>query len=679
MGFPSIVSIAGLAAASLTSPLDSEASHSQIRFRSTKTINSESLHNIHLEYTKTDFIGDLSVLYGDCQSSTTQKHHHFIGRTDISAKSRPERFVWSVPRDAFSGGCIHAFSGEKLVGRSVAITIEAPLKKRQVIADVADISGPWFDGVAYMASKPESSVFVAEAKNKSIAIIGGGSSGLLTSHLLQSVGIENWQIMESSQRIGGRIRTKYLNGSKPEDYQYQEMGPMRFPVSLTYHDSGETLEIKDHEMVFQLGEVLNAMNKDNPELAVNFIPWIQSSPNAPITSNGVRLPNGQAPSKSQVAANSSLAGVAQASSNATELAYAKAAVEKFYGLDRNKTREFASNIYLAHKHAIENGHFDFSVANYLRYKLGISLNVTDFIGGAGGHPMWEYEDVYFAATTWRTIDKGLESLPRAFLPHVQNKTTFGRIVSGLTYIPETDKISVKWRDADDKLSMETKSAEFDYAVVAAPFSKVRLWRTPPYSSLLSRAIATMNYSPSCKLSLHYKTRFWEHMNPPIIGGCGSTDIPGVGSVCYPAYKINSTGPGVILASYISGTPAVSVQSLSEEDHVAMIQRAMIEIHGPIAAEQWTGNYDRQCWQVDEHQAGAWASPLVGQQDLFLPAYYNTEFKTVFIGEHTSYTHAWIYSALDSAVRGTVQVLLDMGLVDEAKTIVTTWMGRWITL
>lgn len=28
-------------------------------------------------------------------------------------------------------------------------------------------------------------------------------SGLLTSHLLQSVGIENWEIMESSQRIGG--------------------------------------------------------------------------------------------------------------------------------------------------------------------------------------------------------------------------------------------------------------------------------------------------------------------------------------------------------------------------------------------------------------------------------------------------------------------------------------------
>jgi monoamine oxidase len=189
----------------------------------------------------------------------------------------------------------------------------------------------------------------------------------------------------------------------------------------------------------------------------------------------------------------------------------------------------------------------------------------------------------------------------------------------------------------------------------------------------------MNYAPSCKVALHYKTRFWEHLDPPIIGGCGTTDIPGQGSVCYPAYKINSTGPGVLLASYISGTMARSVGALSIEDHVARVQRAMVEVHGPIAAEQWTGNFERQCWEFDQHQAGAWCQPFVGQQDLYLPAYYQTEFKTIFIGEHTSYTHAWIFSALDSAVRGTAQLLLDMGLVDEAKQVVKEWMGRWISI
>lgn len=189
----------------------------------------------------------------------------------------------------------------------------------------------------------------------------------------------------------------------------------------------------------------------------------------------------------------------------------------------------------------------------------------------------------------------------------------------------------------------------------------------------------MNYQGSCKVALHYKTRFWEKLSPPIIGGCGAVDVYGVGSVCYPAYQINSSGPGVLLGSYTSGTPCRTMTSLSEADHVALIQRTMVEIHGQVAADEFTGLYERQLWEIDEHHAGAWADPLVGQQDLFLPAYYNTEKKTIFVGEHTSYTHAWIFSALDSAVRGTTQLLLDLGLVDEAKFIVNEWMGRWITV
>lgn len=50
---------------------------------------------------------------------------------------------------------------------------------------------------------------------------------------------------------------------------------------------------------------------------------------------------------------------------------------------------------------------------------------------------------------------------------------------------------------------------------------------------------------------------------------------------------------------------------------------------------------------------------------------------IFVGEHTSYTHAWIASALESGVRGSVQLMLELGLVDEAKTTVEKWMARWI--
>lgn len=79
----------------------------------------------------------------------------------------------------------------------------------------------------------------------------------------------------------------------------------------------------------------------------------------------------------------------------------------------------------------------------------------------------------------------------------------------------------------------------------------------------------------------------------------------------------------------------------------------------------------------EHTATSWCRPDVEQHKLYIPSYHTTEHNTIFIGEHTAPTQAWISSALHSSVRGTVQLLLELGLVDEAKQVNKQWMGRWI--
>ncbi|OGM40768.1 amine oxidase [Aspergillus bombycis] len=645
-----------------------------VRFR-VPDITADSLHNVHIDFIDSGFQGEIQLLYGDCDISTPSQEHHEIGSMSVKRDAHPERFVWVTPLDAPHLHCLHAYSGSTLVGKSAPVSVAKPLIRRENIADVADLMGPWFDGVSYMQAKEPGKAVVAQAKDAAVAIIGGGVSGLMTSLLLESIGMHNWHIIESSGRIGGRIRTEYMNNTRPDQYQYQEMGPMRFPLSITYADNNQTVEIQDHKMVTQLSDVLNGMNLDHPELVLNFIPFIEKSPNVPASSDGYRLPNGLIPTTADIAANSSLVYKA-ASSNATATADAVHAYTD-YTTASNISGKIVTDMYRAHKSAVESGYFHWSEAGYLRYALGYNDNITDYVAGSENIPMWEslYDRVYSSATKWCTIDKGLESLPRAFWPHVANKTTLNRKVQGLSFNETSGKIAVSWRH--DPMQLDPESAEYDYAVVSAPFSKVRLWDMPRYSSLLSRAISTLNYGQCCKMSLHFKTRFWEHQEKPIYGGCGSVDLPGIGSVCYPSFNIHGTGPGVVLASYVIDTQARSIAALSTEDHVSLVLRAMVEIHGRVAAEQYTGIYSRQCWEVDEHQAGAWAAPLVGQQELYLPAYYQTEFKTIFIGEHTSYTHAWIFSALDSAVRGTTQLLLDPGLVDEAKTIVNTWMGRWI--
>jgi len=212
----------------LTSPLADVSRVGRIKFNGPSVISQDSLQNIHIEYLKTDLRGELSIVYGGCDVENHRINHR-VGSTAISSNSQPTRFVWIVPENAPDGACLHAFIGTELLGSSTPIFVSAPIKKRQSIADVADTSGPWFDGVAYMKSKNNSGAFIAAAKDKSrylvetdcaldlimsryetvliysieIAIIGGGMSGLLTSLLLQSVGVQNWKIMESSQRVGG--------------------------------------------------------------------------------------------------------------------------------------------------------------------------------------------------------------------------------------------------------------------------------------------------------------------------------------------------------------------------------------------------------------------------------------------------------------------------------------------
>ncbi|KAK8203853.1 flavin-containing amine oxidoreductase-domain containing protein [Phyllosticta capitalensis] len=638
-----------------------------IHFEGPFTADAEGVHNIHISFAS-PVDGELSVYYGSCDMSSPYEAHHRVGTTHIGdhplakrhmgwESNRPTRFTWLPPADTFDGGCLHAFSGEESMGRSASFEIKKRKTRRSVtFAEIADAMGPWFDGVEYLKEKEPDSVFVSQAKEKTIGILGGGMAGLMTSHLLDSVGIYNWEILEATERVGGRVHTSYLNNTTPDEYQYQEMGPMRFPVSITNSTTNETIQIMDHRMVFQLADTMNKLNGNDSSLAVNFIKWIQSAVNDP-----------------EDATNTTATY-----SNVTAVEEALAQVDAWDALTWEKKNEIATNVFQAHKKAVEEGYFDFSEASYLRYVMHQSADITDqAVSTATNSPEWLYDSIYFGATEWRTIDKGLSSLPRAFMPHVANRTRFSTKVEKLSYDDEAQKMTVSWRP--DGPWSDLTSAEYDYTVVAVPFTRVRLWEMPDYSSLLSRAISSMNYGTACKVALHYETRFWEHLDAPIIGGCGSTNISGIGSICYPSYQINSTLPGVILASYDSDDTVLSWGGLTDDEHVAYVQRAMVAIHGDEAAKQYTGNYDRICWINNEYESGSWASPLVGQQELYLPAYFKTEKHTVFIGEHTSYTHAWIFSALESAVRGTTQLLLDMGLVDEAKQVTDEWMARWISV
>lgn len=167
-------------------------SNPTISFNFPDVIERGGMHNVHVEY-HNPHDGELSIVYGTCDMQDAESAHHILGKTHVGdhhlakrhiqwEEQRPTRFVWLAPEDIISGGCLHAYSGNALLGRSAPISVGRRNDRRWLAAsEIMDAMGPWFDGVEYLKEKEPEDVFVAQTKSKSIGILGGGMSGLMTA------------------------------------------------------------------------------------------------------------------------------------------------------------------------------------------------------------------------------------------------------------------------------------------------------------------------------------------------------------------------------------------------------------------------------------------------------------------------------------------------------------------
>lgn len=135
-----------------------------------------SAANIHLRSTAVGGGEKVDIVYGDCE---TGELHHKITSTTTGDK----RLVWLIPEDAPKNGCISAWQGNQLVGRSAELTIgndesefarvKRSVERRQTPGysmgeeNGIDANGPWFDGVQYLKDLNLSEVDIKKAKANS--------------------------------------------------------------------------------------------------------------------------------------------------------------------------------------------------------------------------------------------------------------------------------------------------------------------------------------------------------------------------------------------------------------------------------------------------------------------------------------------------------------------------------
>ncbi|KAI0123170.1 L-amino-acid oxidase [Xylariales sp. AK1849] len=203
----------------------------------------------------------------------------------------------------------------------------------------------------------------------------------------------------------------------------------------------------------------------------------------------------------------------------------------------------------------------------------------------------------------------------------RQRNSHGAKIERVEWLEDVKKVKLQWRGhCSDR---EFQDATFDCTVMALPFPMIKKWRLPSLPTTIASAIDKVTLVPACK-------------------GLRWASVP-------------------------------------EDEHVQYVLEAMTEIHGQVAYDDHTGKYSRRCWFLDPNECGSWSSPTIGQHQLYIPEYFKTYNNMIFVGEQTSYTHGCIASALESGVRGAVQLLLELGLVDEAKFAVDKWTARWINV
>jgi hypothetical protein len=185
-----------------------------VTFASPSQLSPGSAHNIVVEYFG-DVDGELAITYGACDGPSIQSARQHIGATHVGRhplasrhvdhkERRPTKFVWLTPEE-MSGGCLHAFLNGEPVGQSKDLSITKRRVRRsenKAFLDVAGDDSQWFNGVAYLQQKQPEEAFVASAKTKSFAILGGGMSGLLSSVSYTCTQLTSILILELAVAIG---------------------------------------------------------------------------------------------------------------------------------------------------------------------------------------------------------------------------------------------------------------------------------------------------------------------------------------------------------------------------------------------------------------------------------------------------------------------------------------------
>jgi monoamine oxidase len=263
--------------------------------------------------------------------------------------------------------------------------------------------------------------------------------------------------------------------------------------------------------------------------------------------------------------------------------------------------------------------------------------------------LWRYLQNFaaynFQTTMFQPVG-GMDMIGRAFAREVGDLI---RYEAKVTRIQQDDRgVTVTYTDLKSQAPALQEKA--DWCICTIPLSI--LSQIPiDVGRPMKAAIDAVPYTPSIKVALQFKRRFWEE-DDAIYGGISYTDLP-IRQIAYPNYGFNGTGRAVLLGAYLNNNPnAYEFTSMEPAERIARAVELGARLHPQYKTEFENGI--AVAWHRVPFTlgcAGSWSEETRAQH------YDNLcqiDGRIALAGEHASYIPAWqegaILSALDAITR-----------------------------
>ena len=271
---------------------------------------------------------------------------------------------------------------------------------------------------------------------------------------------------------------------------------------------------------------------------------------------------------------------------------------------------------------------------------GEPINLSDILKSR----VWRYLQNFalhtFQTTMFQPVG-GMDMIGKAFAREVGDVIGYEAKVTAI----QQDDHGVTVTYTDLKAPATPQQAKADWCVCTIPLSI--LSQLPiDVNGRMKAAIDAVPYSPSVKIGLQFKRRFWEE-DEAIYGGISYTDLP-IRQIAYPNTGFNSSAKGVLLGAYLfDGPNAYEFTAMSPAERIARAVEFGASIHPQYRTEYENGvavAWHRMPFTLG--CAGNWTDKarVEHYDDLC-----QIDGRIVLAGEHASYIPAWQEGAILSSL------------------------------